>query len=165
MKPPRLVQRGDTSIGRRIFVEEADIREKVEHVTCHELTHAFTQHLQLPTWLHEGLAMVTMDQYFEKGTVQSDTLEVLARRSSDREAGGRYKVDVRDPDEVVYQYVRDYWLTRYIRETKPGLLTGLLLGPKSHAELESEVASAYGMGHQEFWESIDQTVAVHFKQE
>ena len=71
---------------------------KVQNITCHELTHAFTSHLHLPTWLNEDLAMVMVDKFFEKCTVQYDTLEVLERSSDKHSSGGRQKLRVGDED-------------------------------------------------------------------
>ena len=56
IKPPRLLQTSDSSIGKRIFIEIEGLETKVQLVVCHELTHAFTAHLRLPMWLNESLA-------------------------------------------------------------------------------------------------------------
>jgi hypothetical protein len=158
LKPPRLVQRGDSSIGERIFVPAQDVQEKVQFNTCHELVHAFTDHLGLPVWLHEGLAMVTVDRFAGRRTVRPETLEPVARWSERAGPGGIEELRLEDPDAVVYLYVRGYWLTRYIEETRPGLLKDLLArSPRSlrRDELESEIAVAYGEGREEFWGGID----------
>jgi hypothetical protein len=158
LKPPRLVQLGDSSIGKRIFIPVQDVQEKVQFNTCHELVHAFTDHLRLPVWLHEGLAMVTVDRFAERRTVRPETLEVVARWSERAGPGGIEELHLGDPDAVVYLYVRGYWLTRYIEETRPGLLKGLLTRSRrsiSRDELESEIAAAYGKGREEFWGGID----------
>lgn len=41
------------------FVTMADSLQALEPVIAHELTHAYVQHLPLPTWLNEGLAVNT----------------------------------------------------------------------------------------------------------
>ena len=74
VKPPRLMQEADESVGVRIFVQTADIEEKLERTTCHEMAHAFVGHLALPAWLKEGHAMVTVDRYMSRPTVQRETL-------------------------------------------------------------------------------------------
>jgi len=162
VKPPRLISLSDSSIGDRVFVREDDVRAKVQGVTCHELVHAFSSHLRLPTWLKEGLAMVTVDRFLERPTVRYDTLEVLERSSHRTSHGGREKLRVGDQDALVYQYVRAYWLTRYLEETRPGLLKGLLSRRYRHDELESQVAAAYGKEGEEFWSEIDREVVSHF---
>ena len=164
VKPPRLLRLADRRIGERIFVREENVGEKVQSITCHELTHAFTSHLQLPTWLKEGLAMVMVDRFFEKPTVRSETLEVLERSSDKNSLGGRQKLRVGDEDALVYLYARGYWLTRYIEETRPGLLKDLLSLRCQHDELEGKIAIAYGKRLGEFWEGIDRELVSHFKQ-
>jgi hypothetical protein len=159
------VQLGDRSIGERIFVPVTDVEEKVQHNTCHELAHAFVDHLDLPDWLKEGLAMVTVDRFAGKATIRPETLETLERAAPDAEPAGRQRLNTKDPDSVVYLYVRGYWLTRYLEETQPGLLKGLLVRRTTHQALEGAVAAALDMSHEAFWRRIDGVVAAHFGQE
>jgi hypothetical protein len=163
IKPPRLLRFADRRIGDRIFVSRDNISEKVQSITCHELTHAFTSHLQLPTWLNEGLAMVMVDRYFDKPTVLNETIEVLERWSGKRRSGGRQMLRVGDEDALVYLYVRGYWLTRYIEETRPELLRDLLSLRFSHKDLDDKIAEAYGKELGEFWDEINGTLVSHFK--
>jgi hypothetical protein len=164
VKPPRLLQLADRRIGERIFVKEENIGEKVQSITCHELTHAFTSHLRLPTWLKEGLAMVMVDRFFEKPTVQHETLAVLERSSDKHSPGGHQKLRVGDEVALVYLYTRGYWLTRYIEESRPGLLKDLLSRRCQHDELESRIATAYEKRLEEFWDEIDGVLVSHFEQ-
>jgi hypothetical protein len=164
LKPPRLVQLGDSSIGDRIFVPAQDVYEKVQLNTCHELVHAFTDRLRLPVWLHEGLAMVTVDRFAGRHTVRPDTLEPIERWSERAGPGGIEELCLEDPDAVVYLYVRGYWLTRYVEETRPGLLKGLLARSLHSEVLENEIAVAYGKGREEFWSGIDGVLGAHFAQ-
>ncbi len=163
IKPPRLIQLADKSIGDQIFIKEDDVRKKVQHITCHELTHAFAAHLKLPMWLNEGLAMMTVDRFFEKTTLKYETLDVLERSSAQTSPERYRKLRIEDQDRVVYHYVRGYWLTRYIEDTRPELLKNLLSQRHSHQALENKVATAYDMNREEFWTGIDQIVASHFK--
>jgi hypothetical protein len=165
VKPPRLLQIADKRIGDRIFVREEDLGRKVQSITCHELTHAFTSHLRLPIWLNEGLAMVMVDRFFDKPTVLSETIEVLGRWSGKRSPGGRQKLRVGDEDALVYLYVRGYWLTRYIEETQSELLRDLLSLRFPHKELEGKIAAAFGKELEEFWDEINGTLVSHFKQQ
>lgn len=163
IKPPRLVQLGDSSIGERIFLPAQDVNEKVQQNTCHELVHAFSDHLRSPVWLHEGLAMLTVDRFCARPTVRVETLETLERWSQRIRTGEGEQLNLADPEAVVFLYARGYWLTRYIEETRPGLLKGLLSRRRDHTELESEIADAYGKGRQAFWREIDGTLVAHFK--
>jgi hypothetical protein len=162
VKPPQLMQEADGSVGARVFVQTGDTGEKVERTTCHELAHAFVGHLDLPAWLKEGHAMVTVDRFMGKPTVQHATLEALARSSTKAEAEGYRKVSMKDPDAAVYLYTRGYWITRYLDDTHPELLRSLLQQRRSQSALENEVATALGMEVGAFWREIDGMVIAHF---
>jgi hypothetical protein len=163
VKPPRVLQLADRGIGNRFFVKEAHLGEKVQHITCHELTHAFTSHLPLPTWLKEGLAMVTVDKFVGKPTVQYRTLQVLARAPGKHSPGGRQKLRVGEEEALVELYARGYWLTRYVEETRPGLLKTLLSQRRRPDDLESGIAAAYGKSLGEFWDGIDRETVSYFQ--
>jgi len=160
VKTPRLLSRSDHGLGDRVFVREEDVADKIQHITCHELVHAFTAHLKLPVWLNEGLALLTVDRLFDRPTIKCETVEVL--RHAPGKTNDSRRLDLKNPDAVVYLYVRGYWLTRYLEETRPGLLQGLLVRHYSHNELESRIAFAYGREQQAFWREADDTVAAHF---
>jgi len=162
VKPPRLIQVANRSIGERIFLKNEDVGEKVQHITCHELVHAFTAHLKLPMWLNEGLAMLTVDRYFGEPTVRPETLETLARAPQGTRPGRYRKLRVRDEADMLYHYVRGYWLTRYIEDTRPGWLRELLERRYTHTTLESKIASAFGLQDAQFWREIDAMVVSHF---
>jgi len=165
VKPARLVERADRSMGERIFYGQDDMDEKVQQVTCHELVHAFAAHLRLPLWLNEGLAMVTVDRYFQKPTVRYETLEVLRRWAGGTGPGEYRSLSYKDQDAVVYHCVRGYWITRYLEDTRPELLRSLLSQRHRRRALEDKVAAALGRGREAFWRDIDGVVACHFKEE
>lgn len=165
VKPPRLMQEADGSIGARIFVSKRDIQEKVEFTVCHELSHAFAAHLKLPAWLKEGLAMVTVDRYAGRPTVLVETLEALERFSPQASARSYRRISMDDPDGAVYLYTRGYWITRYLWETQPEMLRSLLVKRMPHEPLENRIAASLGMNREEFWSKIDQLVVLWFKQQ
>ncbi len=158
VKPPRLIESSDSGLGARIFVPESDMARKAEQITCHELTHAVTAHLKLPAWLNEGLAMLTMDHFVGQPTVKAETAATLAH-ALDTPRSRRLP---QDPNALVYEYVRGYWLTRYFEETRPGLLKGLLTQRHPYTELENRIAAAYGIEQAIFWRDLDKTVAAYF---
>jgi hypothetical protein len=162
VKPPHVIEQSDRSLGKRIFVQEDDLRVKVEHITCHELVHACSGHLRLPTWLNEGLAMLAVDRYLGTPTVQHETVASLTSARTSSGAGRKRDLPVQDSDALVYSYVRGYWLTRYLDETKPELLRELLSRKRSRKTLEADLAGAFGMTRDRFWDEIDETVASHF---
>ena len=144
--------------------ETADLGEKVRHITCHELTYAFTAHLKLPVWLREGLAMVAVDKFVGRPTVKDSTIGSLDRPSGQANPRGYRGLSTKDPDAFIYPFIRGYWITRYLKETQAGLLESVLAQRYSHEALESKVATACGMGREEFWQRIDPIVAAHFRE-
>ena len=162
VKPPWLIELADRSMGERIFVQEETFEEKVQSVTCHELTHAFAAHLKLPMWLNEGLAMVTVDKFHGAPTVKEDTLKALEHSGKEASLGSYQGVSVRDQDALVYHTVRGYWITRYLLDTRPDLLKSLLNQRHSHEALETKIASSYDMDRGEFWKAIDGILVTHF---
>jgi hypothetical protein len=162
VKPPRLLLASDRSIGERIYLSAPDLLERVQQLACHELIHACTAHLRLPAWLNEGLAMVGVDAYIYRPSIKPETLHAL-RRTPGKPATADYRrVNVSDPDALIYLYVRGYWIVRYLEETQPGLLRGLLERRLSHRALEKRLAQALGMDRGAFWQGIDARVAAHF---
>lgn len=164
VKPPHLLETADKSIGERIFAKEEDIDAKVQQNTCHELTHAFSSHLKLPMWLKEGLAMVSVDKYAGKPTIQSETLDTLANASNDTSPGGYRQARITDQDALLYNYARGYWMTRFIEETQPELMLDLLKQRTKPNILENKVAGAYGLNVDTFWHEINRMIVSHFKE-
>lgn len=164
IKPPWLLQQADRRLGERVFIPIEDINQKVQHVTCHELTHAFAAHLRLPVWLNEGLAMLAVDRFAGQPTVRPDTLDALARAAQSGQPAPRGVRYARDPDALVAQYVRGYWLTRYLDETHPALLREVLSRRRGRAALEGEIAAACGIAPDEFHREIERAAIAHFCQ-
>ena len=162
VKPARLLRAADRSVGDRIFIREQDIHEEVQRNACHELTHAFTGHLRLPIWLHEGLAMVTVDRFAGRPTVQEQTLEPLRQPAPQPSPGQVHRPSARVTSPLVQHVVRGYWITRFLEEAKPGLLRELLSQPRSDTELEDEIAARFGLQRDEFWSRIDDMITAQF---
>jgi hypothetical protein len=163
IKPPRLVVAADKRLGERIFHPTPDVHDKVRHITCHELVHAFTAHLKLPAWLNEGLAMVTVDRFVGRTTVKEQTVETLTRQSKMSRPMEYRRLSVGDEDEWVYHYVRGYWLTRYLMETHPEILRKLLQKRHRRVALERELAAGLDMQPGDLWAKIDAPVASYFE--
>jgi hypothetical protein len=164
VKPARLMSTADKSIGERIFTREDDIMQKVRHVTCHELTHASMAHLRLPSWLNEGLAMVTVDRFFGKPTVRPETLATLTPQSHVGRPQDSAGVNLADKDAIIRHYVRGYWIARHLAETDLEFLRGLLRARLSRRELESRIAGKLGVNAKAFWTEVDAIVLSHFGQ-
>ncbi len=160
VKPLRMIQMADRRLGEQIFTQERDLSETVQTVTCHELVHAFTFHLKLPTWLHEGLATLAMEHYLDRRIVREETLENLPHPSQKPTNSKTERLRVDDPQALISQYVRGYWLTRYIEETRPELLKDLLSKQYKQKEFEEKVAPAFGKDQKNFWKYINESRAV-----
>ena len=163
LKPPRLVQSGDSSIGDKIFLRDLDVHDRVRSVACHELTHAFTADLRLPAWLKEGVAMVAVDRFFDRPTVKRETVETLGRMTDPTRSRSDRKLRVRDPDALVYAYVRGYWLVRYFEETRPGLVAELLSRRSTPSLLEARIAASCGKSPEEYWDGINSVLIAYFQ--
>jgi len=154
VKPARLILEAQTPAGARLFVQHPP-EIKVQHITCHELTHAFTSHLHLPAWLNEGLAMVTVDRYAQAPTIREETIHLLAASSGEDGTRSYRELQKSNPEALLYPVVRGYWLTRYIEESRPGLLKELLAQRQDQRVLEAQVASHLGLPVETFWRQID----------
>ena len=142
VKPPRLLKETDRSLGATLFVPEASPAERVRFITGHELIHALSDHLKLPVWLHEGLAMVTVDRLLDKETVLRATLDRLDTAEG---GAGRRDYDVAAGDAMVTLYAKGYWWTRYLAEAEGDRLRALLTRRRARGVLERELAAALKM--------------------
>ena len=165
IKPPRLLEISDKSVGILMYVEEKDLIAKVRHLTCHELIHAASAHLRLPAWLNEGLAAASVDRYLGKPTIRDDTLGLIQRfRPKGPPPTYRQLSGVRG-EVLAYHAVRGYWIVRLLEETQAGLLRGLFSKRRSPKEIESRIAQALSLRPVNFWASIDEVLASHFTAE
>lgn len=139
VKPYRLMVEADQTPGRQIYIAGRTPEEKVETVTCHELTHAFTFHLGLPGWLFEGLATRAMEHYLESPVIKAGTLDVLTDGISTMDDNLQPRMRA-----LVTEYLRGYWLTRYIEATQPRLLQQFLTARLDRKEFERQLTAALG---------------------
>lgn len=162
VKPPEILQKSDRSMGQRIFVEGMDSWMKVQLITCHELTHASTNHLKLPAWLNEGLAMTAVDAYFGYNTVQPQTLFNLVNTIPKTNPKGYRQLSRADKDTLIYLYVRGYWITRYFDSLHPDVLRVILSKRHRSSTILALLAKRLGVKPADFWLLIDDIVVTHF---
>jgi hypothetical protein len=158
LKPPRLLGQIDAGLRERVFVAR-DVEAWFCHNACHELVHAATDHLRLPAWLHEGLAMVTVDGFAGRPTVKAETLEAVGRKGE----GEGARRGALDAEALLYTAVRGYWISRYLADSEPALLRGLLQARHSRETMETDLAAGLGLSRQTFWETIDGTVLDYYR--
>jgi hypothetical protein len=162
VKPARLIEEADRTIGQRIYVKEEHIEEKVRHTACHELVHALTSHLKLPHWLNEGLAMVGVDRCFGKTTVLEETLSLLESEPEAEDEVLKLRITEDRKDAIVNLYARGYWITRFLDEAHPELLKRLLAERRSHDDLAAELAAGLGVDRGALQENIAEIALAHF---
>ena len=162
IKPPPLAARADTTIGGMIFIKEPDINLKAELTLCHELVHAFAAHLQLPLWLNEGLATVAAERYKARPMVRPETLQLLGGDGqADRPASYRNLMG-QDNQRIAYNYIRGYWITRYLAETQPDTLKALLGKHHRSEAIIRRLSDLLSIKPLVFWQEIDAIVKAHF---
>lgn len=162
IKSPRLLSTADTRIGSRIFYQENDLGRKVQSITCHEVAHATTGHLKLPAWLNEGIAMVTVDRFTGRPTVKRETLGLLKSFDKGNKPDSYCKLRITNEDQVVYLYVRGYWITRMLAESQAAGLQDLLSVRHKHDEISPRLAHLLDIKPDELWSEIDKKVLAYF---
>jgi hypothetical protein len=162
VKPPRLIDISDRSIGERIYIKEDNLIRKVQCAICHELAHAFSAHLKLPLWLNEGVAMVTVDRFIGRQTVKPETIGTLRSYPRKAKPAKPRELFKMDHDTLAYQYIRAYWMVRYLEEERPGLVRSLLSRRQRAPVHERRVAQELGIEPRLLWREIDEVVGAHF---
>lgn len=165
IKAPRLIAVTPDAMGESIFVKEENFDQKFLSIVCHELTHACSSHLNLPTWFNEGLAMVSVDHCLGKQTVLQNTLALLVKENNGRAAAERISMKTQTREEIILLYVRGYWLTRYLVETRPELVTELLSGRIDTQDIDLKIAAALDIPQDKHWQMIDPILASQFSVE
>lgn len=156
VKPPRLLQASDTSVGKLLYVPEKDMQVKLRHLVCHELTHACASHLWLPMWLNEGIAMVSVDRYLGRRTISEGTLALL-RADPPRCAPPGYRQMTRmDARTITLHTARGYWLVDLLETTRPGFLKDILSDPEKLHFVGLRMAELLGLNRERFWQEVDE---------
>ena len=163
VKPPRLLAQSDKSIGVRMFVEEKDMKVNMQHITCHELVHACSAHLRLPTWLNEGIATVTVDRFLGRPTIRQETLEFMRGFVPKRAPPTYRELSRMGGEAIAYHGMRGYWLVRYLEEKRPGFLRYMFSLRQDARAIEREMVAALGMEPKSFWSDIDGVIVGHFE--
>lgn len=163
IKPPSLLEISDKRIGKLMYVEEKDAKTKIRHLTCHELTHACSAHLQLPAWLNEGLAQVTVDRFLEKQTIRTDTIELLRSYVPKGNPPTYAQLSRLNAEAIAYYAVLGYWLVQYLEELHPGFLKNLFSSSPDPRKYENEIAVQFGVELDGFWVEIPGMIVTHFE--
>lgn len=161
IKPPRLIEAADRSLGEEIFRAIEDPLVKQHSILAHEMTHACTDDLRLPVWLHEGLAMAMSDHVLNVQTVLPRSRRLIRAQDLTPE---KLKMAYRgrDREGLLALYAAGYWLVRWLEEAQPSVLKDLLGQRMPHLEVESRVASALGCQPEQIWNCLEAMAADEF---
>lgn len=135
LRPPDEYEYVDKTIGNILFGKIEDPYEKLQFVFVHELTHAHIGNRNLPSWLNEGIAMISVDAYFKKCTVLEDVLESFIKEHRRHALVGYHRMAIETPDNIAFTYAYGYWATEYIETVSPGLIKEAL----SHSQRNDEI--------------------------
>lgn len=163
IKPPRLLEVSDKRVGSLMYVEEKDMKIKIRHLTCHELTHACSAHLKLQPWLNEGLAWVTVDRLLEKQTIRMDTLDMLRRLVPQGSPPSYAKLSRLDAGAIAQNSVLGYWFVQYLEELHPGFLKRLLSSSPDSKMIVNDIAVQLGIEPESFWSKVAPILVAHFE--
>src|SRR4030042_1987846 len=163
IKPPRLLEVSDKSIGVLMFIEEKDVKIKLSHLTCHELTHACSVHLKLPAWLNEGIAAVTVDRLLEKQTIRSDSLELLRKFKTKEKPPTYQKLSRLDAEAIAYYGVLGYWFVKYLEDVRPGFLKQLFSSPPVSRIFDKVIAAELDIELDSLWSKVPEMIFVYFE--
>jgi hypothetical protein len=155
IKTPELIAEATDAMGESLFVQETDPGQKYLSIVCHELTHACSSHLALPSWLNEGLAMVSVDRCLEKQTVLDETLDLLESAQGNGQPAEKLDMAAQSRQQIILLYVRGYWLTRYLEETHSDLICELLSDQASSSDIEARIADSLNFARDQFWKDAD----------
>lgn len=155
IKTPGLIAGTTGAMGESLFVQEVDAGQKYLSIVCHELTHACSAHLGLPSWLNEGLAMVSVDRCLEKQTVLDKTLDLLEAAAGYGQPDERLDMAAQSREQIILLYVRGYWLTRYLQETHSDLVCEMLTDQIAPGEIEARIADGLNLAQDRFWQEAD----------
>jgi len=154
VKPPELLARSATGIGKQLFEAVSDPFEKVQHLTCHEVTHACTAHLRLPPWLNEGLAMRAVDHMAGHSTVREETRSMVRFDPSALKSRSYRRIKASDHDRLLILYSTGYWITRQLDEEHPSVIGELLKCRRPNKEITRIVDTALKRSHEGDGDSI-----------
>lgn len=164
IKPPRLLDHLNKTVGEKIMIREPDMTKKLRGIASHEMTHALAVHLYLPLWLNEGIALLSSEHFLGKRVVKAETVGLLANQTTKKRPESYTKITSLGHDTLAYQYIRGYWVTRYLLEGHRELLAGLLKRRMSHSDIEGAIAKELGLKRRHLWRDIDALVTERFLQ-
>jgi hypothetical protein len=132
---------------------------KLQHLVCHELTHACSAHLKLPMWLNEGIAMLSVERYLGKRVISLNT-QAMLREQPPHTRPPSYREMVRmDARSMALHTARGYWLVGLLEKTQPGFLKQIFSNKLQLRSIDLEMARLLGLPPEHFWQQVDDLLA------
>jgi hypothetical protein len=162
IKAPSLLDLQDKELGKKLYVQELDLNRKIQGYLCHELVHACANHLKLPLWLNEGIAMYTVDKLRGEQTIKAETLNLLNDNLQKHKLLKYRELTNANVDDIVYNYVCGYWMTRYLEEKFPGFVRTQLQKRQDEREVVKHISDKLNIRPDQFWNIINHKVIEEF---
>jgi hypothetical protein len=107
--------------------------------------------------------MVAVDKYFNRSTVQTDTLSSIKNTQHKTNPRSYRQLHRAEKDALIYLYVRGYWITRFYDEQYPDVLRQLTSRRRSQSKIIDVLAKPVHLSVKDFWQHIDDVVIDHFQ--
>lgn len=164
IKPPRLLETGDKSIGEQYMLPEPDMTTRLRATLCQELMHVFTAHLSLPMWLNEGLALLSSERFLRKPIIRPDAIDLLKPRGAGTPPSKYRRISHLDNGQLAYDYARGYYITRLLDDTQAPFLRELLTKRRDAEDIRSLIGRHLPIRRRRFWQDIDALLAQYAKE-
>ncbi len=165
IKPAGMLERTEESISNNYISDEKDPDLKIKQVACHELTHAFTAHLKLPMWLNEGLALYAVDLYFNRQTVEANTLRYLSSLRLETPEKRIEQSSRSGIEDILKRISFGYWLVRYLQENKNTVLNDILNEQQDEESIKASISGSLGISEENFWQEAGGMLMEYFDRE
>jgi len=131
-----------SKLGKYIFCKrQINSEEYLKSIYTHELTHVFSDKLDLPHWLNEGLALYTSEKIINDKIITNKSLELLNEK---RTIISISDLTLDNEIKMAYSYIKGYWTIRYLNELYPGFITKLLKKDKGK-DVVKKIAKKLGL--------------------
>jgi hypothetical protein len=160
LKPIKVYSSLHNNIGTLILHKEVDEIKLFKSVVCQEIFYVHLSSIQLPKWLTKGLAIFTVNKYFNRETVKENTLEML--NENNYKKIDNKNLNYEQKETIAYNYVKGYWTVRYLEENYPGFLKESF--KKKDLDIEKEIAKKIGIStdKESFWSELDEFLYNYF---
>jgi hypothetical protein len=162
VKPPPVHTFPEAIRDRGAQANDKNMERRIQTAICHEFSHLYVRKLLLPLWLNEGFALLVGDCFVGIQTMRPITIAFLKEYTKKRSTKYYKSRASNSLEEISYQYIRGYWMMRYLLRDHPQAFTALFQKRRSKREMEHFLAKTIGIPHTQFWQEIDNVLAKAF---